>query len=122
MEDKPSIGIALMLTAYLLFSFIDLGTKWLALLALPALQLAFMRYFGHFAISMALVGRDGFALGTFPKDSFVCDHLGLVIFRGVLLMLSTVCNFFAIRYLPLSLTGTILFSAPILICFLSWPL
>ena len=35
---------------------------------------------------------------------------------------STVLNFFAVTYLPLTLTSTILFSAPIIICFLSWPL
>ena len=37
-------------------------------------------------------------------------------------MASTVFNFFALRWLPLTLTSTILFSAPIIICFLSWPL
>jgi drug/metabolite transporter (DMT)-like permease len=37
-------------------------------------------------------------------------------------MASTILNFIAVRYLPLTLTSTILFSAPILICFLSWPL
>jgi drug/metabolite transporter (DMT)-like permease len=34
---------------------------------------------------------------------------------------STVFNFIAVRYLPLTLTSTILFSAPIIICALSWP-
>ena len=34
-------------------------------------------------------------------------------------MASTVFNFFALRWLPLTLTSTILFSAPIIICFLS---
>ena len=116
-EDRPVFGIALMLAAYLLFSFIDTSSKWLAVLGLPALQLSFMRYFGHFAISMALVGSTGFD----PK-SVMCDRLFLVIVRGALLTVSTVLNFFAIRYLPLSLTATILFSAPIIICVLSWPL
>ena len=45
-----------------------------------------------------------------------------VILRGVLLMGSTVLNFFAVRYIPLTLTSTILFSAPILVCTFSWPL
>ena len=35
---------------------------------------------------------------------------------------STVLNFFAVTHLPLTLTSTILFSAPIIICFLSLPL
>lgn len=106
-----------MLIAYLLFSFIDTGTKWLALSAIPALQLSFMRYIGHFCISLGLVGRGGFELSR-----FACKKPLLVVVRGLLLMFSTVFNFFAVRYLSLSLTGTILFSAPIIVCALSWPL
>lgn len=116
-EDKPLLGIGLMLLAYLLFSCIDTGSKWLALLGLPALQLSFMRYFGHFLISIGLVCRGGF---EFKK--LACERPILVLFRGLLLMVSTILNFIAIRYLPLTLTATILFSAPIIICALSWPL
>ena len=116
-EDRPLIGIGLMLVAYFLFSCIDTGSKWLALFAIPAMQLSFMRYIGHFCISLGLVGRGGLKLSR-----FACEKPLLVLVRGVLLMLSTVFNFFAIRYLPLSLTGTILFSAPIIVCALSWPL
>ncbi len=106
-----------MLVAYLIFSFIDTSSKWLALLGLPALQLSFMRYFGHFVISLGLVSRGGF-----EWNKFACEAPWLVVLRGLLLMVSTILNFYAIRYLPLSLTATILFSAPIIICALSWPL
>jgi drug/metabolite transporter (DMT)-like permease len=63
------------------------------------------------------VGRGGYHLSRFSSP-----HIKLVLLRGVLLMASTVFNFFALRWLPLTLTSTILFSAPIIICFLSWPL
>jgi drug/metabolite transporter (DMT)-like permease len=116
-QDRVMAGIAMMLLAYLMFSGIDTSAKWLALSGLPALQLAFMRYFGHFAISLVLVGRADFSFRGFGSAS-----IGLVILRGALLMGSTVLNFFAIRYLPLTLTSTILFSAPILVCILSGPL
>ena len=116
-QDRALLGIGLMLGAYFLFSFIDASAKWLGQLGLPALQLAFMRYFGHFVISAGLVGRSGGG-----ARQFIPAHLGLVMFRGALLMGSTVLNFFAVTYLPLTLTSTILFSAPIIICFLSWPL
>jgi drug/metabolite transporter (DMT)-like permease len=116
-QDNVRFGILLMLAAYALFSFIDAGAKWLALLGLHSAQLAFMRYIGHFAISTALVGRGGFTLSRYTSP-----HLKLVMLRGALLMGSTVFNFFAIRWLPLTLTSTILFSAPIFICLLSWPL
>ena len=41
---------------------------------------------------------------------FSSPHLKLVLLRGALLMGSTVFNFFAVRWLPLTLTSTILFS------------
>lgn len=106
-----------MLAAYFFFSCIDVSAKWLAIAGLPALQLAFMRYAGHFAISLVLIGRGGFTLNRFSSK-----RLYLVVLRGVLLMASTILNFIAVRYLPLTLTSTILFSAPIMICALSWPL
>jgi len=37
-------------------------------------------------------------------------------------MISTILNFFAVRYLPLTLTSTILFSAPLMTCMLSQPM
>lgn len=116
-EDRVSAGILLMLGAYLMFAFIDTGAKWLALLGLPVLQLAFMRYFGHFIISLFLIGRGGFT-----KDRFSSSKMTLVVLRGILILASTILNFTAIRYLSLTLTSTILFSAPILICALSWPM
>ena len=116
-EDKPVAGIILMLFAFFTFSLIDVNAKWLAVLGLPALQLSFMRYIGHFVISTVLIFKGGADLSRFGTD-----HWFLVLARGFLLMLSTILNFVAVQYLPLTLTSTILFSAPIMICALSWPL
>lgn len=116
-QDRALFGIILMLIAYLIFSFIDVSAKWLAMAGLPAMQLAFMRYVGHMAISTGLLVRDG-DLGSL----FRTKYLLVVMFRGSLLMGSTILNFIAVQYLPLTLTSTILFSAPIIICLLSWPL
>lgn len=116
-SDHALLGILLILAANLFFSFIDTGAKWLAVASIPALQLAFMRYIGHFVISTSLIGSGGFHL-----ERFVTPHLPLVILRAVMLMLATILNFWAVRYLPLTLTSTILFSSPIIICLLSWPL
>jgi drug/metabolite transporter (DMT)-like permease len=116
-ENRPLLGIAMMLAAYFVFSLIDISAKWLALAGLPALQLSFMRYIGHFAISLVLITSNGLNVRHFHSK-----NIGLVILRAVMLMFSTVLNFFALRYIPLTLTSTILFSAPIIICGLSWPL
>ncbi|CTQ59565.1 DMT family transporter [Roseibium album] len=116
-EDKPFAGILLILVTYLLFACIDTSSKWLGILGLGALQLSFMRYFGHFVISMGL-----FAASEFDFRQLRCEKIWLVLLRGALLTASTVFNFAALRYLPLTLTSTILFSAPIMVCVLSWPL
>ncbi|MBA5777581.1 DMT family transporter [Stappia sp. F7233] len=116
-EDRPMLGIALMLFAYAVFSCIDTSAKWLVLAGIPAMQLSFMRYLGHFVLSLALIGRGGLNFRRFGTD-----QLFLVLLRALLLVASTVLNFIAVRYLPLTLTSTILFSAPILICALSGPL
>ena len=116
-QDRALFGIILMVIAYLIFSFIDVSAKWLAIAGLPAMQLAFMRYVGHMAISTGLLVRDG-DLGSL----FRTKYLLVVMFRGSLLMGSTILNFIAVQYLPLTLTSTILFSEPIIICLLSWPL
>jgi drug/metabolite transporter (DMT)-like permease len=116
-QDLPMLGIGLMLAAYFFISFIDTSAKWLSLAGLPAIQLAFMRYFGHFVISVGIIAKGGIS-----RERFGADHMGLVVFRGALLAFSTILNFIAIRYIPLTLTSTILFSSPIIICALSGPL
>lgn len=115
-QERVAFGISLMLGAYLLFSFIDAGAKWLALLGLPSTQLAFMRYAPHFLVSSAIIVR------THELSSLTSSHAPMLIFRGSLLMGSTILNFFAVRYLPLTLTSTILFSAPLMACMLSQPM
>jgi drug/metabolite transporter (DMT)-like permease len=116
-EDKAMVGIVMMLFAYAAFSCIDTSAKWLALLGLPALQVSFMRYIGHFVVSASLIARGGISRSRFGSDKPL-----LVILRGFLLMGSTILNFIAVRYLSLTLTSTIMFSAPIIICALSGPL
>ncbi|WP_306262677.1 DMT family transporter [Pararhizobium sp. IMCC21322] len=116
-EDRVMSGILLMLGAYLFFAFVDVSAKWLAIAGLSALQLSFMRYLGHFLISLFLIGKGGFSFNRFSSERMV-----LVVLRAALLMASTILNFSAVAYLPLTLTSTILFSTPIIICALSWPL
>lgn len=116
-QDRVMWGIALVLVAYLLFSFIDTSAKFLALVGIPSLQLAFMRFAGHFVISTSVVLSSGQGM-----QSFASDRLGLTIARGFCLLGATVFNFVAIRFIPLTLTSTILFMAPLIICGLSWPL
>ncbi|MEM6408954.1 MAG: DMT family transporter [Pseudomonadota bacterium] len=116
-EDRAQLGIAMMLAAWFFFSLIDTSVKWLVLAGLPALQLAFMRYFAHFFLSTALVLRGGADL-----ERFKTTHLGWVLFRAYLLTASTALNFVALIYLPLTVTAAIMFTSPIWTCLLAWPM
>ncbi|MCV3270279.1 DMT family transporter [Roseobacter sinensis] len=113
-EDRPRFGILLMLGAWLLFSIVDTSAKWLALVGFAAFQLAFMRYFGHFVISVAVIARGGLT-----RDRLHTGHPGQVITRALLLITATVSNFYALNFLPLTVISAIMFSSPVIVCFLS---
>ncbi|WP_299400859.1 DMT family transporter [uncultured Roseobacter sp.] len=117
LEDRPHFGIMLMLGAWLLFAFVDTSAKWLVILGFPAFQLAFMRYAGHFVISVAVIAKGGIA-----RDRFQTVHMWQVLSRAMLLVMATLSNFYALNFLPLTVTAAIMFSSPVIVCALSGPL
>lgn len=117
LEHRPRLGIALMLAAWFFFSIVDTSAKWLVIFGLPAVQLAFMRYFGHLVISTVFVLRSGFHL-----DNFRTSHFGLVMLRAFLLVSATAINFFTMNYLSLPVISAIMQSSPVLVCLLAVPL
>lgn len=104
----------MMLGAWFLFSIVDVSAKWLVLAGIPAFQLAFMRYAGHFVLSVAVIARDGINFSRFQTD-----HFWQVVSRALLLISATVSNFFALNYLQLTVVSAIMFSSPIIVCLLS---
>jgi len=112
-EERRLFGIGLVLCAYLLLSCLDGSAKWLGLVGLPALQIMFVRYLVHFALVTALwLPRERAALWR-------SGNVRLELLRAGALVGSTLCNFTAVRYLPLTVTGAIGFTAPMIICVLS---
>ena len=114
MADSPRFGIILMMGAWLIFSWVDTGAKWLAIAGLPAFQLAFMRYAGHFVISIGVIAKDGLKV-----DRFQTVHVWQVMSRALLLVSATLSNFYALQFLPLTVVSAIMFSSPVVVCFLS---
>lgn len=112
--DLPRLGIMMMLGAWLFFSVVDTSAKWLAVAGIPAFQLAFMRYASHFVISIAVIAKDGVTV-----DRFKTDHLWQVVSRALLLVSATLSNFYALQFLPLTVASAIMFSSPVIVCFLS---
>jgi drug/metabolite transporter (DMT)-like permease len=104
----------MMLGAWLFFSVVDTSAKWLALAGIPAFQLAFMRYASHFVISIGVIAQGGI-----QAERFKTDHLWQVISRALLLVSATLSNFYALQFLPLTVVSAIMFSSPVIVCFLS---
>ncbi len=115
--DRVGLGIALILTASLFFASVDTSVKWLSLAGLPALQLAFMRYFVAFLFSVGRGLQHGQIFEWRERR-----EMTLVLIRGALLVMTTTLNFIALRYLPLTVTSSILNSAPIILTALAVPI
>lgn len=109
------MAIALVLAAYLLFSLADSSTKGMVLLSVPVLQIAFVRYCTQLVISASETAYRGI------HKSEVSDHFWLLMLRGAMLASATVSNFYALKVLSLSMYSAIMFSVPIIVSLLSWP-
>ena len=113
-EDRATLGILMTLGAWGLFSVTDTSAKWLVLAGYSALQVAFFRYAVHLVVVLAEIGKGGMSW-----DRFETDRPWQLIGRGMLIVVSTVFNFVALGYLPLSVVAAIMFSSPLFACLLS---
>ncbi|MBW4983116.1 DMT family transporter [Mameliella sp. CS4] len=115
-EDRTASGVLMMALAVLGFTCIDSSAKWLILAGLPALQVVFARYAGHFIIAVVLYGvQEG-------RQAFVSNAPLRQLLRSLFLLGSTVCNFTALKYLPITVTTTIMFAGPIVVTLLAIPI
>lgn len=115
-EDRPGPAIAILCVAFLCFTLIDSAAKWLIAAGLPALQVVFIRYAGHFAMALVIF------LPSEGADLFRSRAPGLQMMRAGLLMMGTLFNFIALTYLPLTITTAIFFAAPVVVSLLAIPL
>lgn len=116
-QDRAGSGIALILLAWFLFATVDTTVKWLVVAGLAPFQMAFLRYAIAFAITLMLGARSTKMFGRVTPV-----QAGLLFLRAALLVVATVCNFYALRFLSLTVTSAIMFSSPIIVCALSVPL
>jgi drug/metabolite transporter (DMT)-like permease len=114
-EDRALVAIGLVLGAFLAFTGIDSCAKWLVLRGVPATEVAFVRYAVHLAIVLAIGAAAGERL-------WVTRNIGPISLRAAVLLGSTLLNFVAVFYLPLTITAALMFSSPLWICLLSIPL
>jgi drug/metabolite transporter (DMT)-like permease len=115
-EDRTAAGLMVMALAVAMFTAIDTSAKWLAGAGLPVLQIVLVRYAGHLLLALAVgLSQDGQAV-------FRSAAPRLQALRALTLIGSTVSNFFALSYLPLTVTTTILFAGPMLVTLLAIPM
>ncbi|WP_375597936.1 DMT family transporter [Devosia sp. Naph2] len=114
--EQRLLGIGLALAAYLMFTGIDSSAKWLGMVGISFIQIVFLRYAIHLVlVAMIHLPRHG-------RTMVRSGNLRLQFFRALALLGATSCNFLAVQFLPLTVTGSIAFTVPLLICALSVPL
>jgi len=115
-EDRPTAAVLIMASAIFLFTLIDTSAKWLIMAGLPAMQVVFSRYVGAFLTALIFfIPRRG--LGEFRSN-----RPWIQVLRALALLGSTVFNFLALRYLPITLTIAMFFAMPIVVTLLSIPI
>ena len=115
-EDRLSLAVALVLGAFFFFIMIDTSAKWMVGAGLPALQVVFIRYAGHFTATVVfLLPKEG-------RDIYRSNAPIIQVFRSLLLVVSTMLNFLALKYLPLTVTTAVFFTTPIVVVLLSIPM
>jgi drug/metabolite transporter (DMT)-like permease len=108
-------GIALMCGAVGCFAFLDTTAKYLSLF-MDTLQVVWARYTSAFVLTLLVfnpVSRPGLMITPRPW---------LQVGRALLLLLSSVFNFLALRYLQLDEVLAIAFSQPFMVAILAGPL
>lgn len=115
-EDRRGLAIGMMLLAFACFTCLDSSAKWLVTGGMSPWAAVFARYAVHLAIVAALIVPEQ-GLNSLASRSPSRETL-----RAALLLGSTMCNFTAVQFLPLTLTATIMFTTPIFVTLLSIPI
>ena len=115
-EEKTGAGIGMMLVAVVFFTGIDTSAKWLSIAGIPVLQIVFVRYAGHFIYgNLFYLPQEGLTAyrSNAPAKQFL---------RSIFLFGGTVLNFYALKFLPITVTTTIAFAGPIVVTLLAIPI
>jgi drug/metabolite transporter (DMT)-like permease len=115
-EERTGAGVAMMLLAVLFFTGIDTSAKWLSIAGLPVMQIVFLRYAGHFIYAnLVYLPQEGVVAyrSNAPAKQFL---------RSVFLFGGTILNFYALKFLPITVTTTIAFAGPIVVTLLAIPI
>jgi drug/metabolite transporter (DMT)-like permease len=115
-EDRRTYAIGILIGSQLFFAILDSCAKWMAVSNIPTFEIVFIRYAVHTALLLAMF------LPVSGWNLFRTGNWKIELLRGICLTGTTVCNFFAMQFLPLTVTGALLFTMPLIVCLLSVPM
>ena len=114
-RQSTMIGIALMCAALFCFSCLDATAKWVNRSVDPMVTV-WARYMAAALLTFMVINPR-----TKP-GVLKTRRLPLQLLRSLLLFASTICNFFALKYLQLVETQSIIFATPLLVALFAGPL
>jgi len=114
-EERRNFGIAILLFAQLFFAILDTSAKYMSTIGLPLGEIIFIRYAVHVVLLVLI-------FLPVQRGLFITRNWKLELLRGLLLLGVTVLNFLAMRFLPLTVTGALMFTMPLMVTALSGPL
>lgn len=114
-EERRNLGIGILLIAQVFFAVLDTSAKYMSTEGLPLAEIVFVRYAVHVALGITL-------FLPIQRDLFRSNNWRLELLRGLCLLGTTAANFLAMRFLPLTVTGALLFTMPLMVTALSGPL
>ncbi|WP_201842329.1 DMT family transporter [Microvirga zambiensis] len=114
-RQSTMAGIALMCAALFCFSCLDATAKWVNRSVDPMVTV-WARYMAGALLTFMVINPR-----TQP-GALRTRRLPLQLLRSLLLLGATLCNFFALRYLQLVETQSIIFSTPLLVALFAGPL
>ncbi len=115
-EDRLGLAVAILAVSFFLFATMDTIAKVLVTSGIPGIQVAFMRFFWHAAAALV------FFLPRFGPSVLQSAAPRLQLIRAVAMLGSTIFNFIAVGYLPLTVTISIFFASPLLMSLLAVPM
>jgi drug/metabolite transporter (DMT)-like permease len=115
-EQNANKAILILIAAQSILIFLDVSAKWLSTTGMPTTQIMVARYGIHVGLLLL------FVLPVRGRHLFRTGNWKLEVGRGLCLLGSTAGNFLSMRYLPLTVTGALLFTMPLMVCALSGPM
>jgi drug/metabolite transporter (DMT)-like permease len=111
-QDRPLLGIGLILASTFFLSCSDVTSKYLTA-SLPAVEIAWLRYLGFVTIILGVAAAQG------RKTNLRALRPGLQVMRGLGLVCASVLFVSSLRYLPIAEATAISFVSPVFITGLS---